>query len=67
MYFGWESLAAPAPVSQKVIQVQLQLGVVVPHASEVVGNSRKPLQQRKRLDLRGQSCGPPRRRGQLLV
>ncbi len=53
MYFGWKTLAAPTPVSQKLIQVQLQLAVVVPHASEIVGNSRKRLQQRKRLDLCG--------------
>jgi hypothetical protein len=44
MYFGRESLATTAPVSQKVIQVQPQFGVVLPHASEVVRNSGKPLQ-----------------------
>jgi len=51
MYFWRESSAATAPVSQKVIQVQLQFGVVLPHPSEVVRNSRKPLQQSERLDL----------------
>jgi len=30
MYFGRESLPAAAPVSQKLIQVQLQFDVVVP-------------------------------------
>jgi hypothetical protein len=44
MYFGRESLPATAPVSQEVIQMQLQFGVVLPQASEVVRNSGKPLQ-----------------------
>jgi hypothetical protein len=51
MYFGWKSLAAPAAIGQEVIQAQPQFGGVIPHASEVVGNSRKPLQERKRLNF----------------
>lgn len=51
MYVGGESLAPPAPVSQEVIQVQLQLGIVMPHTSEVVRNSWKSLKESKRLDL----------------
>ncbi len=53
MYIGGESLAPPAPVSQEVIQVQLQLGIVMPHTSEVVRNSWKSLKETKRLHLRG--------------
>ena len=63
MYLGWEPLTAPAPVSQQLIQMQLQFRVVMPHASEVVGNSWKPLKKRKRLDFRGQCRDPPRRCG----
>jgi len=44
MYFGRKSSAATAPVSQEVIEVQLQFGAVLPQASEVVRDSRKPLQ-----------------------
>jgi hypothetical protein len=51
MYFGRKALAAPAAVGQEVIQVPLQFGVVMPYASQVVGNSRKPLEERERLDL----------------
>ena len=53
MDFRGEALTAPAPVSQEVIQLQLQFGVVVPHAGEVVCNSWKPLQECKRLEFRG--------------
>jgi hypothetical protein len=44
MYFGRESLTATPTVCQQLIQMQLQLGVVLPQASKVVRNSGKPLQ-----------------------
>ena len=63
MNLGWEPLTAPAPVGQQLIQTQLQFRVVMPHASEVVGNAWKPLKERKRLEFRGQRRDPPRRCG----
>jgi hypothetical protein len=51
MDVGWKPLPPPASVSQKVIQIPLQLRVVMPRAREVVRNPWKPLKESKRLDF----------------
>jgi hypothetical protein len=53
--FGWESAAAPTSVDQEVVQVELQLSLVVPHAGEGIRNSWKCLKQGPWLDLHRQT------------
>jgi hypothetical protein len=67
MNFWGKAKTPAAPVGQQVIEISRKGNVVLPQAGDGVGNSRKPLQQRQRLDLYRKTCGPSQRCRQLLI
>ncbi len=67
MDLGRESAASAAAVDQKLVQVLPKRGLVAPHSSEAVRDSRKLLQQRDRRHLHRKACRPTRGSRQLLV
>src|SRR5215471_6903999 len=67
VHLRWESLPPAATVDDEIIEVVAQRNSVLPQPGEVVGDSRKLLRQRQRLDLCRNAGEPLAGRGQLLV